>query len=109
MSQQAGTTRTHCDDLESMLREIGMVLMSCDTEGTLAASRKSNRRDWLTELIRTPGIVRRGLLAACEQWAAADGAPAAAKAANWNCKSDVTSAAWARTRAAAASWAGAPG
>ena len=68
MSQHVGTTRTHCDDLEAMLREIGMVLMSCDTEGILTSSRQSNRRDWLTELVRTPGLVRRGLVAACEQW-----------------------------------------
>lgn len=68
MSQQVGTIRTHCDDLEAMLREIGMVLISCDTEGTLSACRQSNRRDWLTELVRTPGLVRRGLVAACEQW-----------------------------------------
>jgi HD-GYP domain-containing protein (c-di-GMP phosphodiesterase class II) len=68
VSQHVGTTRTHCDDLEAMLREIGMVLMSCDTEGALTSSRQSNRRDWLTELVRTPGLVRRGLVAACEQW-----------------------------------------
>ncbi|MDP7574325.1 MAG: hypothetical protein QF723_04375, partial [Phycisphaerales bacterium] len=60
--------RTHCDDLEAMLREIGMVLCSCDLSGVLAPSRQTTRRDWLTELVRTPGLVRRGFKDACEQW-----------------------------------------
>jgi len=65
----ASGIRTHCDDLEAMLREIGMVLLSCDMGGGLTPSRQTARRDWLTELVRTPGIVRRGLTVACEQWA----------------------------------------
>jgi HD-GYP domain-containing protein (c-di-GMP phosphodiesterase class II) len=65
----ASGTRTHCDDLEAMLREIGMVLLSCDMSGVLATSRKTARRDWLTELVRAPRVVRRGLALACEQWA----------------------------------------
>jgi HD-GYP domain-containing protein (c-di-GMP phosphodiesterase class II) len=60
--------RTHCDDLEAMLREIGMVLCSCGTSGELAPSRRTTRCDWLTDLVRTPGIVRRGIEDACAVW-----------------------------------------
>ncbi len=69
MSTLADTTvRTHCDDLEAMLREIGLVLMSCDLDGSLSLHHAKGRRDWLTELVRTPAIVQRSLVEAASGW-----------------------------------------
>ncbi len=69
MSSLAETAvRTHCDDLEAMLREIGLVLMSCDLEGTLTSQHGKGRGDWLTELVRTPAIVRRALAEVAATW-----------------------------------------
>ncbi|MDP7029538.1 MAG: HD domain-containing protein [Phycisphaerales bacterium] len=67
-SLTATAVRTHCDDLEAMLREIGLVLMSCDLDGTLSAQHAKGRRDWLTELVRTPVIIRRALAEAAIGW-----------------------------------------
>ena len=61
-------TRTHCDDLEAMLREIGLVLFACDLDGMPTMARADGRRDWLTELIRTPAIVQRAISDASSKW-----------------------------------------
>ena len=61
--------RTHCDDLETMLRELGLVLAACDLDAKSIGPRSAHaRRDWLTDLIRTPAIVQHGLQQAIPVW-----------------------------------------
>ena len=60
--------RMHCEDLATMLRELGLVLFACDLEGHLTESRSPVQRDWLSELVKSPRIVRRSLSKAAERW-----------------------------------------
>jgi len=52
-----------------MLRELGLVLSACDLEARPVGSRsRATRRDWLTDLIRMPAIVQKGVRDLVETW-----------------------------------------
>ena len=64
----AQAVRMHCEDLATMLRELGLVLFACDLKGCPTESRTGGQRDWLSELVKSPRIVRRALERAAESW-----------------------------------------
>ena len=58
--------RTHCSELQTMLRELGLLLVSCSADGALT-SRRSDR-DWLADLLQAPTLVKRSLMEAASAW-----------------------------------------
>ncbi|MCH2132431.1 MAG: HD-GYP domain-containing protein [Phycisphaerales bacterium] len=64
-------TRAQVTTLEQRLREIGLVLMQCDRDGS-CTPRRSARRDWLADLVHRSPLVTRGLQSAVERWNAED-------------------------------------
>jgi len=58
--------RTHCSELQSLLRDLGLILVSCSVDGQLTSRR--SERDWLADLLQSPTIIRRALAQAADNW-----------------------------------------
>ncbi|MCH2152687.1 MAG: HD-GYP domain-containing protein [Phycisphaerales bacterium] len=63
--------RAQVSTLQQRLREIGLVLMQCDRDGHYSP-RRTDRRDWLGDLVHRSPLVTRGLGRAAAKWNAED-------------------------------------